>query len=161
MSNEEWAAQLRSRNLSTEGIRYELIQRLARVRYAELGFAWSGPAQGEDMEGLADPGAGSQEQNLDNPTGGLSQPDPFRPRKSRVTHTPKPRQIVPQLEEFPSLPHVPDMSASNIKSWQTIPQKEETMHLPHVPDVPAPNGGSDTPLAPCVFSLSTARPRES
>lgn len=78
MSNKELADQLRSRNLPAEGSRFELIQRLAQARYAELGFVCTDATQGEQIQGTADPETWAQEtraqgQQADNLTSRFTQ----------------------------------------------------------------------------------------
>lgn len=70
LSNEELVAELAKRHLSIEGTRFEITQRLAKARYAELGFNWPDP-QASDLA------AGGV-----NPDG--KQPDPFQPISSQV-----------------------------------------------------------------------------
>ena len=101
MSNEELVAELEKRKLPTEGTRFELIQRLAKARYAELGFNWPGPKVGELAHGGIDPPAETK--------------DPFKQSQPQVTRTPPKvkRPIVPQVEENMSWPDTPTPKAKN------------------------------------------------
>lgn len=132
MSNEGLVAELEKRNLSTEGTRFEIIQRLAKARYAELGFNWPDP-QASDLA------AGGV-----NPDG--KQPDPFQPISSQVKRTPpKQRRIIPQVDETMPWPDTPAPEGKNIfrtpPGFPTLPPSNEGNN-PIGPPLPQAFGGA-------------------
>lgn len=97
MSNEELVTELGKRNLSTEGTRFELIQRLAKARYVELGFDWPGPEQEELAQGGTAP-----------PKKPVDPPHHLEPKTKRTP--PKPRHVTPKVDETTPWPETPMMT---------------------------------------------------